>query len=100
MTRRLATTIAAAALAVLPAAAARADFRDGPVFADTAANGALDVGPLYVFRSPANANNTVLIMTVSPFAGNVTPGTFVRGAKYDIKVDAGPDAKEDLTLRA
>jgi hypothetical protein len=97
MTRR-ALTVTLVALVMLPAAA-QGDSRDGPIFEDTAANGRLDIGPVYVFRSPSNANNTVLIMTAGPFAGNLTPSSFVRGAKYDIKIDAGPDARENLTLR-
>ncbi|HEX6652618.1 MAG TPA: DUF4331 family protein [Thermoleophilaceae bacterium] len=92
--------IALAACALLASAGpARADFRDGPVFADTAANGRLDVGPLYVFRSPSNANNTVFVMTVSPFTGVLTPATFVKGARYDIDIDGSGDAVADMVLR-
>jgi Domain of unknown function (DUF4331) len=81
------------------ASPARADFRDGTVFADTAASGRLDLGPLYVFRSPANASNTVLTMTVSPFTGVLTPPTFVQGARYDIAIDRTGDYVEDMVLR-
>jgi hypothetical protein len=90
-----------AALCSLTAGAgdAQADFRDGPIFADTAAHGRLDLGPLYVFRSPANANNTVFILTVSPFTDALTPATFVKGARYDIAIDTTGDGVEDMVLR-
>ena len=98
MTAPRVIVLAALALA-LGTGAARADFRDGTIFPDTAANGRLDAGPLYVFRSPANANNTVFIMTVSPFTGVLTPTTFVKGARYDIAIDTSGDMVEDMVLR-
>jgi hypothetical protein len=92
--------VAVTACALLASAgAARTDFRDGPVLADTASNGRLDVGPLFVFRSPANANNTVFVMTVSPFTGVLTPATFAKGARYDIDIDGSGDAVADMVLR-
>src|SRR5205085_1295467 len=91
--------VLAACVAGTSAGAARADFRDGTIFSDTAANGRLDVGPLFLFRSPANANNTVFVMTVSPFTGVLTPVTFVKGARYDIAIDTSGDAIEDMVLR-
>jgi hypothetical protein len=94
----LGTAIAACALAA-GAGAAQADFRDGTIFPDTAANGRLDVGPLFVFRSPANANNTVFVMTVSPFTGALTPASFVKGARYDIAIDGSGDLVADMVLR-
>lgn len=94
----LGTAIAACALAV-GAGAAQADFRDGTIFPNTAANGRLDVGPLFVFRSPANANNTVFVMTVSPFTGALTPAAFVKGARYDIAIDGSGDLVADRVLR-
>lgn len=73
-------------MAALLVAAAFADHRDGPIFENIA--GRLDIGDLYVFRSPSNANNTVLIMTVSPFAGGPggSPTTFQQDAIFDIKI--------------
>jgi hypothetical protein len=51
-----------------------ADHRDGPRITDVNAGlAALDLNDLFVFRSPVNAKNTVLILTVSPFAGVLTP---------------------------
>src|SRR4051812_38073273 len=96
--RSLVTTIAMVA-AAFGAQTARADFRDGTVFPDTAAQGRLDLGPLYVFRSPANANNTVFVLTVSPFTGVLTPASFVQGARYDIAIDKSGDFVEDIVFR-
>jgi len=91
----------ALAIGLLTAAApAGADHLDGPLFADTAANGRMDIGEVYVFRSPTNANNTVLMMTVSPFAGVTTPSSFQPGARYEILVDQTGDYRADLTFRA
>ena len=97
--RRSLLAIATAACALAAAAPAAADFRDGTLFPDTATNGRLDVGPLFVFRSPSNANNTVFTMTVSPFTGVLTPPRFVKGARYDIAIDTTGDAVEDMVLR-
>jgi hypothetical protein len=94
----LGIAVAVGAVGAFPVTAV-ADFRDGPAFADTAANGRLDLGPLFVFRSPANANNTVFVMTVSPFTGVLTPTTFVKGARYDIAIDTGGDLVPDMVLR-
>ena len=81
-------------------AAASADHRDGPLFENTAANGRSDLGELYVLRSPVNANNTVLILTVSPFAGFVTPRTFDESQVYEIRIDTNGDAVEDLAFES
>jgi hypothetical protein len=84
--RLLNALLAAIVMAALFAAAALADHRDGPIFENIA--GRLDIGDLYLFRSPANANNTVFIMTVSPFAGgpNGSPRTFQEDAIFDLKI--------------
>ena len=79
---------------------ASADHRDGPVLVNTAVNGKFDIGEIYAFRSPANANNTVLIMTVQPFPGNLTLPTFDSTVRYEIKVDSTMDGIADRTFRA
>lgn len=78
-----------------------ADHRDGPIFANTAANGRSDVNDAYIFQAPGNANNTVLVYTVSPFpgGGGGTPATFDQSLTYDFKLDNTGDAVEDLTFR-
>src|SRR5437660_792414 len=82
-----------------------ADHRDGPIFVNTAANGRQDLNDIYIFRSPADAanaanfGNTVIITTISPFTGVLTPTTFDPRLYFDIKVDNTGDAIEDFTLR-
>jgi hypothetical protein len=98
--RRLLLGIAlATGLVGVAPAVAGADFRDGTAFANTAANGRLDLGPLFVFRSPSNVTDTVFVMTVSPFTGVLTPTTFVKGARYDIAIDTSGDLVADMVLR-
>jgi hypothetical protein len=102
--RLRAATAALAALALGPVAPAAADHRDGPAFASPSEASRLDIGDLYVFRSLANASNTVLILTVSPFAGTQTPSAFRPNARFEFKLDTTGDAvgavREDVTLRA
>src|SRR5438445_10685271 len=67
-----------------------ADHRDGPIFGPpgtTSANGRPDVNDIYLFQSPANASNTVIVMDVSPFSGVLTPITFDQTVFFDLKVD-------------
>jgi uncharacterized protein DUF4331 len=75
------------------------DHRDGPIFVNTAVNGQSDLNDLFVFRSPANANNTVFVLTFQPFPGNLTPATVDPAQQYDLKIDTTGDAVEDLTFR-
>lgn len=49
------------------------------------------INDLYVFRSPSNAANTVLIMTFQPFAGALTPDTADPDLTYEIHVNNGSD---------
>src|SRR5262245_24471434 len=78
-------------------AARAADHRDSPTVKE---DGRTDINDVYVFRSPVNANNTVLVMTVNPFAGVLSPTTFYPSAEYVFNVDTDADAVEDLRLTA
>src|SRR5689334_4246931 len=69
-----------------------ADHEDSP---RTLINQVLDILDVFVFRSPTNRNNTVIIVTHSTDAGVVGPVTFQPGANYDLKVDNNGDAVED-----
>src|SRR6266404_4396335 len=74
----LALLAALAALSVFMGLGEAADHRDGPIFGPpgtTSANGRADINDVYVFQSPANGANTVLILDVSPFPGVLTPTT-------------------------
>jgi len=83
----------AVGLAALPTRAA--DHLDAPA---AAADGRLDINDVYAFKS---GNNTVLIVTVNPLAGNLSPTTFHPNASYEILVDDDdadfkPDTKIEL----
>lgn len=76
-----------------------ADHRDGPIFANTYVNGALDLNDLYVFVSPTNPANTVMILTVAPFAGASTPAFFQhQKTRFEIVLDNTGDLKPDLAF--
>jgi hypothetical protein len=83
-------------LTVAPAGARAADHRDAPI---TLANGLLDINDVYTFRSQANPNNTVIVVTVVPLAGVFNLPMFSPIGVYEIKVDNTGDAIEDLTFR-
>jgi hypothetical protein len=97
----LASVAAAMALALAaPSAARAADHRDSPRITSTLPTlGNLDILDVYVFQSPTNRNNTVLIMTAATDAGVLTPPFFAPGAFYDFKIENTGDTVEDLTLR-
>lgn len=82
---------------VSTATARAADHLDAPALDGM---GQVDVNDLYAFQSPNNADNTVLIMTVNPFAGVVSPTEFGTDVDYEIQVDNNGDAMADLTFRA
>ena len=65
-----------------------ADHRDGPRVVDASRSlKALDLNDLYVFVSPANPNNTVLIMTTGGLdVGIISEPFFLPGATYEIRV--------------
>jgi hypothetical protein len=99
LSRSVGALLVALSLGAGPASAG--DHLDGPIFADTAANGRRDVTGLYVFRSPADANNTVFVFTVAPFAGNLIPAPFDPALYYDIRISttAVRVPTDDITFR-
>ncbi len=87
-----------AAILVFPVSSALAsDHLDAPLLEN---NGDVDVNDLYAFQSPTNANNTVLILTVNPFAGQTSGTTFNAAANYDFLIDNDGDALPDVTYNA
>jgi hypothetical protein len=76
-----------------------ADHRDGPILVNTATQGTSDINDIYVFRSPANANNTVFFFSFQPFPGNLTSRSVDSTQVYDIKIDTTGDAVEDIIFR-
>ena len=81
-------------LVALPARAA--DHLDAPL---VKTDGRLDINDVYAFQSPSNAANTVLIMTVNPVSGVLSPTTFHPSASYDFKADTDGDARENMTYK-
>ncbi len=78
----------------LPASITRgADRRDAPL---VQTDGRLDINDVYVFQSPANPDNTVLIVTTNPGLGILSPTTFYPGAEYQVLVDNDGDAKPNV----
>lgn len=75
-----------------------ADHLDAP---SLAGNGHLDINDLYAFQSPENPENTVLIMTVNPFAGDVSGVAFGQAdTEYEFMIDNTGDAVADLSYSA
>lgn len=100
--RRLAITGVAVALAVAaalltsPSIGDAADHLDAPL---VQLDGRTDINDVYVFQSPDNSDNTVLIMTVNPVAGVLSDTTFDPRARYEFLIDRDGDAEADTTYR-
>ena len=78
--------------------AGAADHRDSPV---AQMNAAADINDVYLFRSPANANNAVAVITVSPLiapSDNMTRGVFDPSVQYQVHIDRNADLRDDVTL--
>lgn len=69
-----------------------ADHLDAPLVQE---DGRTDINDLYVFQSPANPDNVVMIMTVNPAAGVLSPETFRPFAGYELMIDEDGDGKTD-----
>jgi hypothetical protein len=79
-----------------------ADHLDAPVLR-AAGQGGRDINDVYVFQAPNNPANTVLVMTVNPFAGvmnpfgTISPRTFDPAVEYQFQIDNNGDAVTDVT---
>lgn len=95
---RLLTTLGVAAIAgsalLAPGFVGAADHLDAPA---VAADGRTDINDLYAFQSPVDPDNTVLVMTVNPFAGMESGTSFRPGADYTFNIDQDGDALADVT---
>lgn len=85
----------AAGLAVGAPPSPAADHLEAPL---VQLDGRTDINDLYVFESPENPDNTVLIMTVNPLAGVASPTTFDETAQYRFVIDSDGDAKRNQTI--
>lgn len=81
---------------VLVSASSAADHRDAPLILG---NERQDINDVYVFQSPDNRDNTVLVMTVNPFAGIMNPFTLDPDTAYEFLIDQDGDAREDVVLQ-
>ncbi len=93
-----ATGVAVAAFATFLSVRA-SDHADTP---DNAANPGQDISDVYVFPSPTNANNVVLVMNVSPLItpSQVATRRFDPSILYQFKIDNTGDKVEDLVIQA
>jgi hypothetical protein len=74
-----------------------ADHLDAPLVSE---NGQIDINDIYVFQSPNNPDNTVLIMTVNPLAGVQSPTTFrSRGPDYEFHINNQGSFKFDAIIK-
>jgi hypothetical protein len=88
----VAVVLAALAVTAIPTLAA--DHLEAPLVQQ---DGRTDINDLYAFRSPTDSSRTVLIMTVNPVAGVLSPTAFDPRARYDFLVDDDGDAVADHT---
>ena len=85
---------ASAALLLCPAAAPAADHLDSP---SVETNARLDINDIYAFQSPSVPDTSVLVMTVIPAAGMLSPTTLSDRGAYDLMIDNNGDALADIT---
>src|SRR5579885_374874 len=102
-TSRRGLIAAAAVVAILPFAALR--IARGSDHADTPANASnpgQDLSDVYMFPSPNNPNNVVLVMDASPLITPAEIGTrgFDPKVLYQFKIDNTGDNVEDLVIQA
>ena len=88
---------AIAAMLSFAATAFAADHLDAPALDGM---GQVDVNDLFAFQSPNDPANTVLVLTVNPFAGVASPTDFGTDVNYEFLVDNDGDAAADITYRA
>lgn len=62
-------------------------------------DGRTDINDIYAFQSPSDPDNTVLVLTVNPAAGVLSPTTFDPSGSYRLHIDTDGDAKKDHTVR-
>ncbi len=72
-----------------------ADHLDSPSVEN---DGRLDLNDVYAFQSKENPANTVLVMTVNPLAGILSPTTFNSNGVYEFHIDNNGDAISDRSF--
>ena len=95
-TKLLRSMIGLGVLALLVGLAIAADHFDSPLANRDART---DITDVYAFRSPADANNLVVALNVSPHAPGYAPKPlFSNSARYYIHVDTNGDLVDDATV--
>jgi hypothetical protein len=90
-------TLAIAALLLLPLSPAfAADHLEAPALQG---QGSVDIADLFLFQAP-DANNSVMILTVNPFAGSASGTTFNSNASYQFQFDNDGDNVADISYSA
>ncbi len=98
MLRKLAVLIPVLALAASVVASVpshAADHLEAPLVQQ---DGRTDINDLYAFQSPSDPDNTVLVMTVNPAAGALSPTTFDPNGSYGFEIDQDGDAVADESI--
>jgi hypothetical protein len=94
--RLLLFSIAMSCFCIPPSGVWASDHLEAPA---VRTRGDLDINDLYIFQSETDANNAVMILTVNPFAGNLSPTSFATDGAYEFQIDNDGDAVTDLTYR-
>ncbi len=94
------SALLALGFALLPAA----DHRDGPIFGPPGVNitnSRRDFNDIYVYQSPANANNTCFNLSISPFSTTATPAVFDQRITLDLNIVNRDlvNVTDDITFR-
>lgn len=82
-----------AALVVVTGPVHASDHVDAP---SILTDGRADINDLYFFNPPNAPDRTVLIMTVNPLAGILSPVTFNSNISYEFNIDKDNDTRPDL----
>ena len=94
------TKLSAIAVAVVICASSAqlhgADHLDAPLLR-SGGMGNRDINDVYAFQSPANPDNTVLILTVNPFIGTASSAAFGDDVDYQFQIDNNGDSIADIT---
>lgn len=61
-------------------------------------DGRADINDSYIFLSPTDPSKTVLILTVNPLAGIMSPVTFNQDISYEFNIDKDNDTRPDLAF--
>lgn len=61
-------------------------------------DGRADINDAYIFLSPADSSKTVLVMTVNPLAGILSPITFNSDISYEFNIDKNNDTVPDFAF--